>query len=95
MSGTQGLSTDMTETVIHFVGDMIGDVVASFNFNMIQSRKKHFAAELLSAGFKPVGYLNPIPWLIVLLMAIPGILNPWSRVVDWSKQEIARRLEVS
>ena len=85
----------MTDMVIHFVGDVIGDVVSGLKFNMVQSGKKHFAADLLSGNFKPVGFINPVPWLIVFLMAIPGALSPWLRVVDWSKREIAKRLEVS
>ena len=86
---------NMTDVVFHYVADVVGDVVSSTNFNMIRSGKKHFAAELLSAGFKPVGYLNPTPWLLIFLMAIPGALGPWFRVVEWSKQEVAKRLKVS
>ena len=85
----------MTDTGFHFVADTIGDVVLSTDFNMVQSGKKHFAANLLSAGFKPVGYLNPVAWLLVFFMAIPGALRPYYKVVEWSKQEIAKRLKVS
>ena len=90
-----GQPVNMTDIVAYFTADTVGDVVLGTDFNMIRSGKMHFAANLLSAGFKPVGYLNPMPWLIVFFMSIPGALGPWFQVVDWAKQEVARRLKVS
>ena len=84
----------MTDVVFYFVADVIGDIVSGTKFNMIKSGKKHFAAEMLSAGFKPVGYFNPMPWLVAFFMALPGALRPYFRVVEWSRQEIVRRLKV-
>ena len=95
LSETRGQLINMTDMVFYFVGDLVGDIVFSVDFNMVRSGKKYFAAELLSAGFKPVGYINPIPWLFVLLTAIPGILGPWFRLVNRSQQETVRRLKVS
>ena len=95
MSETEGQSINMTDIVFYFVADVVGDIVSSTKFDMMRSGKKHFAAELLSTGFKPVGYLNPMPWLLVFLMAFPGALGPWLRVVEWSKQEVVKRLKVS
>ena len=94
LSEKEGQVLNMTDFVFYFVADVVGDIVSGTKFDMIRSGKRHFAADLLSSGFKPVGYLNPMPWIIVLLMALPGILGPWYRVVEWSKQEITRRLEV-
>ena len=85
----------MKDIVFYFVGDLIRNIASNLNFNMVRSGKGHFAAKLISAGFIPIGYLSPIPWLIVLLMQIPGISGPWSRAVEWSRQEIVRRMKVS
>lgn len=87
-------TVNMTDIVFYHVADTVGDIVCGTNFDMIQSGKKHFAAGLLSSGFKPVGYINPVPWLIVFLMAMPGVLGPWLQVVEWAKKEVARRLSV-
>ena len=95
LSEIEGQPFNMTDIVFHFVSDVIGDIVCGTKFDMTRTGKKHFAANLLSARFKPVGYLNPMPWLLVFLMVIPGALRPWHRVVEWSKQEVARRLKVS
>ena len=94
MAEIDGQPINMTDVVFHFVADVVGNIVSGTNFDMIRTGKKHFAANMLSAGFKPVGYLNPMPWLLVFLMAMPGILTPYFRVVAWSKQEMLRRLKV-
>ena len=74
LSEKEGQVLNMTDFVFYFVADVVGDIVSGTKFDMIRSGKRHFAADLLSSGFKPVGYLNPMPWLLVLLMALPGIL---------------------
>ena len=95
LSDTKGQPINMTDIIFFYVADVVGDIVCSTKFDQLRSGKKHFAADLLSAGFKPVGYLNPMPWLLVFLMAIPGVLGPWYRVVEWSRQEVEKRLKVS
>ncbi|KAG8532538.1 uncharacterized protein KY384_002415 [Bacidia gigantensis] len=94
LSSIEGHVVNATDLVFFFVADVVGDIVSGVDFAMTRTGKKHFAADLLSSGFKPVGYLNPIPWLLVFLMAVPGFLGPYQRVVKWSKKEVERRLQI-
>ncbi|OBT38604.1 hypothetical protein VE00_11101 [Pseudogymnoascus sp. WSF 3629] len=52
--------------------DVMGDLAFGKSFDMLKSGEKHFALKLLQDGMRPVGILTPIPWILPILLAIPG-----------------------
>lgn len=52
--------------------DVMGDLAFGKSFDMLRSGEKHFALKLLQDGMRPVGILTPIPWILPILLSIPG-----------------------
>ena len=94
LAGTAGQRIDMTELFMLFAFDVTGDVVFGTRFDMVQGGKRHFAMEVVRSGWLVMGYTQPIPWFLRVVVAIPGVMRPWFRLLDWAKQEVIRRLKV-
>jgi cytochrome P450 family 628 len=50
--------------------------------------------ELLQDGMAPLGVITPIPWLLVLLVDIPGVAAGPKKFVKYHKEQVEARKKV-
>jgi hypothetical protein len=75
--------------------DVMGDLAFGESFNLLKSGENHFALQLLQQGMKPVGILTPIPWILPILLKIPGAANGTKIFTSFIEGQAAHRRKVS
>ena len=89
-----GKPTNATRLLRFFSFDVIGDLTLGTKFQMLESDVEHFAADVLRRGMLPLGVLTPVPWLLLILSRVPGLLSGWDNMISWSDQQVERRIKV-
>lgn len=74
--------------------DVIGGLAFGKSFDLLKSGEKHFALKLLQDGMRPVGILTPIPWILLILVAIPGAGTGTKIFTIFIKDQAATRRKV-
>ena len=95
ISGSLGQTINVTRLFGFFSFDVMGDLTFGKSFGMLESEKEHFAISTLRQGMLALGIFTPAPWLFVALINIPGLMRGWNKMIDWSIEEVSRRLNVS
>ncbi|KAL4790449.1 cytochrome P450 [Aspergillus venezuelensis] len=66
----EGKPIDMTKWFKLYSFDFMGDLAFGQGFDMLESRREHWAVQLLADGFKPFGYMLPV-WFFFVLKGLP------------------------
>ncbi|MCJ1375714.1 hypothetical protein MMC20_006951 [Loxospora ochrophaea] len=93
LSMLSGKPTNATRLLRFFSFDVIGDLTLGTKFQMLESDVEHFAADVLRRGMLPLGVLTPVPWLLLILSRVPGLLSGWDNMISWSDQQVERRIK--
>lgn len=73
----------------------MGDLAFGKSFDMLKNGEKHYAIKLLSDGQRPLGTLGTMPWLMMILMRIPGISAGYNRWLAYCEEQAKNRKQVS
>jgi cytochrome P450 family 628 len=74
--------------------DVMGDLAFGKSFNMLKSGEQHYALKLLVDGMHAIGILTPIPWILPLLLRIPGAANGNKIFTKFIEDQAASRRKV-
>jgi hypothetical protein len=89
---------NVTDWFSWFAFDVMGEFAFSTSFQMLQDKEWHSKIRLLVDGFAIIGVASPVPWLAQLAKSIRPRLplaRDWFSLLQWSKECMDQRLEVS
>jgi hypothetical protein len=81
--------------VLYFGFDVMANLAFNKSINMLRSGKEHFVIQMLREAMGEGAMLNPIPWLVNVLLRCPFIPQKQSHFIGWCKQQAEERKKVS
>lgn len=76
----------------------MGEFAFAQSFHMLQSREWHHAVSLLRAASRPLGIINPVPWLAQVGFRVGGNwlqgVRDWNEGLGWCRERMAERIQV-
>lgn len=94
LDNLEGQSINASRWFNFYSFDVMGDLAFGKSFNMLKSGEQHHALKLLVAGMHTVGILTPIPWIIPLLLSIPGAATDNKIFTKFIEDQAASRRKV-
>ncbi|KAF7533848.1 hypothetical protein G7054_g6718 [Neopestalotiopsis clavispora] len=87
---------EMRDLMLWFSFDVMGELVFSTSFGMVQNREWHPIVRHVKEALHLVGLLSAVPWLMQIgfRLAPPvSIMRNWHKLVDYCKYTIQKRIE--
>ena len=75
--------------------DVMGELAFGQSFDMLKTGEKHNAIKLLHEGQRPLGIFSPMPWLMMIMMRIPGAGAGYNRWLAYCEGQAEKRKAVS
>lgn len=72
----------------------MGALAFGKSFDMLKLGEKHFAIELLEDGQAGLGLLSPMPWLMILILRIPGVSSRYHEWINYCEEQVKNRQNV-
>ncbi|KAL8825843.1 MAG: hypothetical protein Q9170_007635 [Blastenia crenularia] len=88
---------NFTQLCHWFSVDVMGDLIFSKSFHMLEKGEAHPIAGLLSDSLDIIGVLSPVPWLMRIgmdLLVSHPVVKKWHRLVKPSRELMIGRKEV-
>lgn len=90
----QDQSVDITQWATYFTFDVMGEVAFGRDFKQLDDAAEHFAISALHAQMDDIGFLGAVPWLMHLLICIPGLRGPYEIFKRYTVDQVERRKAV-
>lgn len=74
--------------------DVMGELAFGESFDMLTKGEKHDAIKLLEEGQRPLGIFSPMPWLMMIMMKIPGASDGYLKWLAYCEGQAKKRKEV-
>ena len=74
--------------------DVMGDLAYGESFDMLKNGKGHWAIDLLHEGQGGFRILSQAPWLVGILIKIPGISASYRRFVKFCEEQMDKRAKI-
>ncbi|PVH72767.1 cytochrome P450 [Cadophora sp. DSE1049] len=71
--------------------DVMGELAFGQSFDMLKTGEKHNAIKLLHEGQRPLGIFSPMPWLMMIMMRIPGAGAGYNRWLAYCEEHAEKR----
>ncbi|KAL2065841.1 hypothetical protein VTL71DRAFT_3511 [Oculimacula yallundae] len=71
--------------------DVMGELAFGQSFDMLKTGEKHNAIKLLHEGQRPLGIFSPMPWLMMIMMQIPGASAGYNRWLAYCEEFAQKR----
>ncbi|KAH9208989.1 cytochrome P450 [Leptodontidium sp. 2 PMI_412] len=71
--------------------DVMGELAFGQSFDMLKTGEKHNAISLLHEGQRPLGIFSPMPWLMMIMMRIPGAGAGYNRWLAYCEEQAQKR----
>ena len=73
--------------------DVMGDLAFGASFKMLETSDEHWAFTLVHDGMAPMSRFLPV-WLLRMMIAIPGIMSDYWRLVGYWGELVKERINV-
>jgi len=83
-----------TQILSFFGFDVMGEAAFGEGFGMLETNKEHPVVKIMKKGIIIIGRLTPVPWLVVLLSALPAGTRDFARLEAYSQEKVLKRIEV-
>lgn len=90
-----GETVKCTELFYFFGFDVMGDTAFGRDFDMLKSNVQHPIVKIMRNGVYVLGRLTPIPWLVTLLVSIPGANNDFLKLEKYAEESILKLSKTS
>lgn len=88
-------TSDTRNLFLWFGFDMMGDLVFSKPFDMLQNQKWHHIIVRLQRALSLLGPFSPAPWLVQIAFKLAprvSVLKDWFDTVAWCKTQMRNRI---
>lgn len=89
---TEGQPINITDWLMWYSFDVMGDMAFGKSFNMLETSKNHWAIDLSNIGIKPMSLILPM-WMFRLFLAIPGLSRHWHAYFDFCRNSLLERMQ--
>ncbi|KAK8067295.1 hypothetical protein PG997_014042 [Apiospora hydei] len=83
-----GEPVDVTQDVIFYAWDVMGDIAFSVDFQMLHTGVEHPAVDGLHWAMATAGLVTNFPWLMNMLRVIPGATGRFQKFADWCYEQV-------
>jgi hypothetical protein len=87
-------SIDVTQWTQYYTFDVMGEIAFQKDFRQLEDGAEHFAITAMHAQLEQIGLLGVIPWLLHLLVRIPGLAGPFEVFNKYCVEQIEQRKAV-
>ncbi|KAJ4294979.1 hypothetical protein N0V90_006987 [Kalmusia sp. IMI 367209] len=96
IASTAGQPIDMTQWFYFLAFDVMGDFAFATSFDMLKSKKWHYAVVLLRRALSLLGPISSVPWLAQLAFSFPviPIIRDWNKMIAWCAQRMSEQIHV-
>ncbi|KAJ5815613.1 hypothetical protein N7474_007390 [Penicillium riverlandense] len=84
-------SIDITQWTMYYSFDVMGIIAFSKDFKQLEDAAEHSAIAAMHANMEMIGLLGAVPWLIHLLICIPGLSGPIEYFGAYCEDQIQQR----
>ncbi|KAK7966264.1 uncharacterized protein PG986_000541 [Apiospora aurea] len=83
-----GEPVNVTQDVIFYAWDVMGDIAFSVDFQMLHTGVEHPAVDGLHWAMATAGVVTNFPWLMNMLRVIPGATGRFQQFADWCYEQV-------
>lgn len=85
---------DVTQWTQYYTFDVMGKIAFKKDFRQLEDGAEHFAITAMHAQLEQIGLLGVIPWLLHLLVRIPGLAGPYAVFNNYTIEQVEQRKAV-
>lgn len=93
-AASEGKPVNVVQWFNNYSFDIVGDLAFGQSFDMLKKDELHWSVRLLAEGFEPLSYGLPT-WMFRMAQLIPGATKDWFRFLDFCRERMITRMEVS
>ncbi|KAJ5900869.1 uncharacterized protein N7473_004939 [Penicillium subrubescens] len=82
---------DVTQWTQYYTFDVMGKIAFKKDFGQLEDGAEHFAITAMHAQLEQIGVLGVIPWLLHLLVRIPGLAGPFAVFNNYTIEQVEQR----
>ncbi|KAF3384940.1 hypothetical protein F1880_002809 [Penicillium rolfsii] len=82
---------DVTHWTQYYTFDVMGVIAFKKDFRQLEDGAEHYAITAMHAQLEEIGLLGAVPWLIHLLVRIPGLAGPYTVYRNYTIEQIEQR----
>lgn len=90
----QGKDVEVTQWTQYYSFDVMGEITFKKDFRQLEEGAEHYAITAMHAQLEQVGVLGAVPWLLHLLVRIPGLAGPYAIFNKYCISQIEQRKAV-
>lgn len=93
----QGRASNLRDYIYWYGFDAMGAFVFGKSFDMLKNQDDGQVIKRLQNALSLLGPLSPAPWLLQIGLKMPriGVIKDWYDTLDWCRDQMQARLEVS
>lgn len=89
-----GKPLNATRWFNYYSFDVMGHLAFGKSFDMLRSGTQHEAIAILTEGLRPSGQFSCMPWIMVLMLAVPGVGAGFKRWLQFCEDQVDARKQV-
>lgn len=62
---------------------------------MLNSGQQHWCLNLLYKGQAPLGILQTVPWMFIILARLPGVGTEFRKFIRWCSEQVDKRKQMT
>lgn len=94
LNGQQSKNIEITQWTQFYTFDVMGVIAFNKDFGQLEGGAKHFAITAMHEQLQQLGLLGVIPWLLHLLVRIPGLEGAYAIFKKHCVEQIEQRKAV-
>lgn len=90
----QDKDVEITQWTQYYSFDVMGEITFKKDFRQLEEGTEHYAITAMHAQLEQIGLLGSIPWLMHLLVRIPGLAGPHAIFDKYCVKQVEQRKAV-
>ena len=87
-------SIDVTQWTQYYTFDVMGEIAFHKDFGQLEDGAEHYAITAMHAQLEQIGLLGAVPWLLHLLVRIPGLRGAYAIFDKYCVEQVEHRKKV-
>ncbi|KAK3986137.1 cytochrome p450 [Cladorrhinum sp. PSN332] len=87
-----GQPVNMTQWLLWYSFDVMGDMAFGKSYNMIETSKNHWAIDISEKGLKPMSLMLPV-WFFRFCLEVPFLSKHWHAYFAFCRDSLLERME--
>lgn len=85
---------NVTQWTQYYTFDVMGEIAFKKDFGQLEDGAEHYAITAMHAQLEQIGLLGAVPWVLHLLVRIPGLGGPYAIFNKYCIEQVENRKKV-